>query len=109
MSYINQPDHRLLDRQQLRDILMQLARAHVESSPAALPRAEDMARLMRQCQSDLERHWLAFLEARGLRLPSKAQVFIEACGTRPDFLYEECQTRRLRGRTASRVSGTAAA
>jgi ATP-dependent helicase YprA (DUF1998 family)/very-short-patch-repair endonuclease len=92
MSYINQPDHRLLDRQQLRDILLQLARAHIESSPAALPRAEHMARLMRQCQSDLERHWLEFLEARGLRLPSKAQVFIEACGTRPDFLYEECQT-----------------
>jgi ATP-dependent helicase YprA (DUF1998 family)/very-short-patch-repair endonuclease len=92
MSYINQPDHRLLDRQQIRNILMRLARARVESSPALLPRAEHMVQLLRQCQSNLERTWLAFLEARGLRLPSKAQAFIEACGTRPDFLYEECQT-----------------
>jgi very-short-patch-repair endonuclease len=51
-----------------------------------------MTRLIRQCHSDLERRWLEFLEVRGLRLPSQAQHFIEACGTRPDFLYEECQT-----------------
>jgi very-short-patch-repair endonuclease len=92
MSYVNQPDHRLLDRQQSRDLLLQLARATVQASPAAQPRAEHLARLRRQCQSDLERDWLAFLETRGLHLPSHAQVFIEACGTRPDFLYEACQT-----------------
>jgi hypothetical protein len=93
MSYVNQPDHRLLDRQQSRDLLLQLARATVQASPAAQPRAEHLARLRRQCQSDLERDWLAFLETRGLHLPSHAQVFIEACGTRPDFLYEACQTQ----------------
>ena len=79
MSYTNQLDHRLLDRQQSRELLLQLTRAGVEVSPAALPRAEHLAGLQRQCHSDLERQWLAFLEARGLRLPSRAQVFIEAC------------------------------
>jgi very-short-patch-repair endonuclease len=72
--------------------LLRLARAQVQSSPAALPRAEHLARLLRQCQSSLEHDWLAFLEQRGLGLPSQAQVFMDACGTRPDFLYAECQT-----------------
>jgi very-short-patch-repair endonuclease len=92
MSYTNQLDHRLLDRQQSRELLLRLTRAGVEVSPAARPRAEHLTGLKRQCYSDLESQWLAFLEARGLRLPSKSQVFIEACHTRPDFLYEDCQT-----------------
>jgi ATP-dependent helicase YprA (DUF1998 family) len=92
MSYINQPDHRLLDRQQIREFLLRLSKAQVESSPAPRPRAEHLSRLLRQCQSELERDWLNFLEARGLHLPAAAQAFIEACGTRPDFLYDACQT-----------------
>jgi len=89
MSYTNQPDHELLDRHAIRGSLLQLARAEVAVSPAALPRAEHLARLKRQCQSDLEQQWLDFLEENELRLPSHAQVFIEKCRTRPDFLYED--------------------
>lgn len=92
MSYVNQTDHRLLDRQQIRDILLQWSRAHVHTSPTALPRAEHLSQLMRQCHSDLERRWLEFLEVHDLHLPSHAQHLIEAGGTRPDFLYAECQT-----------------
>ena len=92
MSYVNQPDHRLLDRQRIRHLLLRLAAAHVESSPAALPRAEHLARLKRQCQSNLERDWLDFLDTRGYHLPTQAQSFIDACHTRPDFLYGESLT-----------------
>ncbi|MBI3455019.1 MAG: DUF1998 domain-containing protein [Candidatus Rokubacteria bacterium] len=91
-SYTNQQDHEILDRQQLPELLGRLARARVEAAPGALPRAEHLAALVRQCQSGLERAWLEHLEAQGLRLPSRAQVFIEVCRTRPDFLYDEAQT-----------------
>jgi very-short-patch-repair endonuclease len=47
---------------------------------------------MNQCQSELERRWLRILEENGLHLPSKAQTFIEACNTRPDFHYKHLQT-----------------
>jgi ATP-dependent helicase YprA (DUF1998 family)/very-short-patch-repair endonuclease len=87
MSYTNQADHRLLDRRGIRERLVQLTRAHVDASPGPVPRAEHLAGLLRQCQSGLERQWLDYLEARGLRLPTHAQRLIEACRTRPDFLY----------------------
>lgn len=92
MSYFNQQDHRLLDRHTVRDTLLRLAGAQVESSPGARSRADHLAMLLRQCQSDLERKWLRFLEARGLRLPSRAQVLMPECGTRPDFVYDDQMT-----------------
>ncbi len=87
MSYTNQPDHRMLDRQAVRDFLMQLTQSTVVASPAAKPRAEHLSGLMNQCDSELEREWLRFIDGHGLRLPSGAQVFVEACRTRPDFTY----------------------
>jgi ATP-dependent helicase YprA (DUF1998 family) len=91
MSYYNQMEHRLLDRQAIKEILMTLTGANVQSSPSALSRAEHLRRLKNLCQSDLERDWLDFLEQRNLNLPSHAQKLVESCKTRPDFLYErEC-------------------
>ncbi|MGD0949096.1 MAG: DEAD/DEAH box helicase [Candidatus Binatia bacterium] len=87
MSYSNQPDHRVLDRKLIKDVLLRLGHAEVEASPAPVPRAEHLAQLMRQCGSDLERDWLRFIDEHGFRLPSNAQTFIENCKTRPDFLY----------------------
>ena len=60
----------------------------VSTAPAAVPRAEHLAALLRQVGSELERRWLAHLDAGDYRLPSRAQVFIEACKTRPDFYYD---------------------
>jgi very-short-patch-repair endonuclease len=88
MSYSNQPDHDLLDRHLLRDLLLALTRATVHSSPTAYNRAEQLRRLKALCDSDLEREWLDFLEVRNLRLPDEAQVLIAECGARPDFLYQ---------------------
>jgi len=89
MSYGNQRDHEVLDRQLIRDHLMALAGAEVHASPAVRPRAEHLTWLKQQCDTNLERDWLDFLEARNLRLPSHAQPLIEKCHTRPDFLYEK--------------------
>lgn len=89
MSYSNQPDHELLDRHLLRDLLLALTTATVHASPTAYDRAEHLRRLKALCDSDLEREWLDFLEARNLRLPDEAQVLIPECGTRPDFLYRQ--------------------
>ena len=90
MSYINQTDHRLLDRRLVRDLLWDLAHhGIVESSPVGADRAEHLQQLKALCDSDLEREWLDYVEERRLRLPDTAQVLIEACHTRVDFLYRE--------------------
>jgi very-short-patch-repair endonuclease len=89
MTYYNQRDHKLLDRQVIRDLLMQLTQARVVAAPSGLSRAEHLQRLMRLAGSELERKWLSYLDARGHNLPSHAQTLIEACSTRPDFLYDD--------------------
>jgi Domain of unknown function (DUF1998) len=81
MSYTNQFDHRLLDHQQGRELLLRLTHAGVEVSPVALPRAVHLAGLQRQCHSDLARQWLACLEDRGLRLPCKSSWSASAATT----------------------------
>ena len=91
MTYSNQRDHRLLDRQAIRDYLMLLAQARVEAGPTAQPRTAYLQQLLHQADSELERTWLRFLEAHGHRLPSHAQHLIESCGTRPDFSYDDYQ------------------
>jgi ATP-dependent helicase YprA (DUF1998 family)/very-short-patch-repair endonuclease len=91
-SYTNQQDHEILDRKRLPELLARLAHARVDAAPGLFPRAQHLAALLRQCQSGLERAWLEQIEGRGFRLPSRAQVFIEACRARPDFLYDEAQT-----------------
>lgn len=87
MSYYNQPDHELLDRQLIREMLLQLAGSTTSASPVALARSEHLANLKALSQSDLEREWLDFLEEHNLHLPDEAQKRIEACHTQPDFIY----------------------
>jgi len=89
MSYYNQMDHRLLDRQSIKDILMELATSTALVSSQVISRAEHLQRLRNLCQSDLEKSWLDFLEQHNYSLPSHAQKLIDACHTRPDFLYEK--------------------
>jgi very-short-patch-repair endonuclease len=92
MNYSNQRDHALLDRKEIRDILLQFSQTQVVAAPAAKPRSEHLEHLMQRAESGLERQWLQYLESQGYRLPSKAQESIPSCKTRPDFLYEEDMT-----------------
>jgi len=89
MSYYNQRDHDLLDRQAIRDLLLEFSQSRVTAAPIADSRADHLAMLMRMADSDLERAWLQHLETHGHHLPSHAQRLIETCSTRPDFLYQD--------------------
>ncbi len=91
MSYSNQLEHKLLDRHLIKDILLNYTKATVKVAPVEKTRLEHLKELKKYCGSNLELQWLDFLEERGLRLPSKAQAYIEACKTKPDFLYEKEQ------------------
>ena len=91
MNYYNQREHRLLDRQAIRDVLLSLARSRVVAGPTEQPRSVHLEQLLRLAGSQLERSWLRLLEEHGQRLPSHAQRLVERCGTRPDFYYEDYQ------------------
>ncbi|MFQ3537088.1 MAG: DEAD/DEAH box helicase [Aggregatilineales bacterium] len=87
MSYGNQREHPILDRQAIRDLLRELMNAKVSISPVGESREAHLQKLLSLCESELEREWLHNLHQRGLRLPDAAQVYLEGCQTRPDFLY----------------------
>jgi hypothetical protein len=87
LSYSNQREHALLDRQAIVDLLLDLARCEVYASPSAESREDHLKTLMRLAGSDLEREWLAYLNRQGYRLPDAGQVLFEECRTHPDFVY----------------------
>lgn len=89
MSYSNQTEHKLLDRQLIKDLLFDYTQTTVKAAPVEKTRDEHLRELKKYCGSNLELQWLDFLEERNLRLPSKAQAYIEVCKTKPDFLYEK--------------------
>ncbi len=89
MSYSNQPDHLLLHRDLLKHYLQQLTVSQVIISPGELTRTQHLQQLMKLAGSELERKWLRLLEELGCRLPSRSQVLIPECHTRPDFIYDE--------------------
>jgi ATP-dependent helicase YprA (DUF1998 family)/very-short-patch-repair endonuclease len=91
MHYANQPVHKLLDRQRIKDVLLLLTRARAEACPGGNSRADHLAELKRLAGSDLERRWLDWIERQGLRLPSHGQHYIAVCHTCPDFFYAEQQ------------------
>ncbi|MGB7124155.1 MAG: DEAD/DEAH box helicase [Thermoplasmata archaeon] len=91
MSYTNQIDHPILDRQAVRNILLRLAHSATRASPTEAPRSEHLAGLVRLCGSDLERQWLRFLDEHNLHLPTHAQKLFRECSSRPDFFYQEAR------------------
>ncbi len=88
MSYTNQRDHLLLDRQLIKDFLLKLSSSAIIISSTEKPRAIQFETLLALAGSELEKKWLQFIEENGYRLPSNAQSLIEECNTRPDFIYE---------------------
>ena len=88
MGYGNQRIHSLLDRQVIKDILLEIANATVKQSPALKSRGDHLKMLLNRCESELEKNWLRYLEEFNLNLPSHPQKLIKECQTRPDFFYE---------------------
>ncbi|HOT74392.1 MAG TPA: helicase-related protein [Candidatus Wallbacteria bacterium] len=91
MNYSNQRDHDILDRQAIKEILMQLLNSEVICSSGGKTYAEHLQELTNLTQSGLERKWLELIAKNKLKLPTHAQKKIEACGSTPDFLYKDTQ------------------
>jgi len=89
MSYANQPDHEMLDRKSILDILRKIADATVRISAGPRTRAAHVEQLLRQCETELERSWVRFMDGNNFRLPTQAQKRIEECNSRPDFIYSD--------------------
>ena len=89
LSYSNQPDHRVLDRTLVAELLQSWAASKVTSGGHAGNRADQLDRLSRQAGSELERRWLRWLDEGAFQLPSDAQRLFADQGTRPDFIYDD--------------------
>lgn len=89
LDYVNQPDHKDLDRYLIRDLLSKLSRSESRPSGGTGSRADRMAALRKRCDSQLEKRWLDLVDKLMLRPPSDAQYLIESCSTKPDFYYRE--------------------
>ena len=89
LDYGNQPDHAVLDRSLLRDLLAEIAQSQCKPAGGAGSRGERMVALRKRCDSELEKRWLDLVEKLMLRPPSDAQYSIPEYFTRPDFFYRE--------------------
>jgi very-short-patch-repair endonuclease len=87
MSYGNQLDHPLLDRHAIRDLLLVLSGSRVQAEPVPASRSAQAGQLARQLSDGVEEHWIRWLHAHDLRLPSRAKPEVQ--GARPDFAYDD--------------------
>src|SRR5262249_30215044 len=88
----NQPDHGIIDRKKIPGLLRELMAGITESSAGTTGREDHVDRLMRSCDSELERRWLSRIHEAHLRLPSHGQYLIAACVCRPDVFYQDANT-----------------
>lgn len=92
LEYGNQPDHRNIDRQLIVTLLQSLTTSTTSVSGSAQNRVDHFDKLIRNCDSELERKWLRLLQKHKLRPPSGSQELISSCSTRPDFVYSDAFT-----------------
>jgi hypothetical protein len=92
LSYYNQRDHASLDRFLIQDALQRLLSCDIEL-PGARPGENYEEQYKRLCAtldpaSSLERQFIDYLRALGLRLPDAAQKSVPSLYCQPDFYYE---------------------
>ena len=94
LSYYNQPEHELIDRDHPKVIPFLAALANAEGQAGSGGRAADEQEqhLDQLSNSSLEKAWLNYLKANNLRLPDDAQISLSQFKTRPDYVYKEQQT-----------------
>jgi ATP-dependent helicase YprA (DUF1998 family) len=90
-SYSNTRYHEILDRQLVKDVLLQLAGCETSVGGGSRSRAEQFAELRRTVDpgSSAEPEFLDFLEANGFRPPDEAQKHIAEPPANPDFYYRD--------------------
>lgn len=90
LSYANQPDHKVIDRQHQEVVALLCRLTHCEGERGAEGKSaqEHLDALRTLSLSSLEQAWLDYLNTQGFRLPDRAQPLLTEYGTQPDFLYE---------------------
>lgn len=83
LSYRNQIDHQILDRQLVASVMNDLQHAGLISVGTRQVELEE------NVDSLLEAQFLEFLREGGYRLPDRSQILFEQAGTRPDYVYDE--------------------
>ncbi len=91
LSYYNQIDHELIDRQDSKvlNLLCRLTRVDAARGSEGRSMDQQVDDLLTVSHSSLEREWLSFLKQHGLRLPDGGQTLLSEHSTRPDFVYRE--------------------
>lgn len=95
LSYYNQPDHPLIDRQdkeaqgQLLDILCRLTESSSALGTHGRAPEQHSAELERMSTSSLEKAWLTHVEEHGYLKPDRAQHTLVAAGVNADFFYDD--------------------
>lgn len=95
LSYYNQPDHPLIDRQDkdadgaLIDILCRLTESTSALGTQGRAPEQHSAELERMSTSSLEKAWLAHVEEQGYLKPDRAQHTLVAAGVNADFFYDD--------------------
>lgn len=90
-SYSNTRYHEVLDRQQVKDVLLKLIGCTTSVGAGGRTRAEQFAELRRTVDpaSSAEPDFLDFLEEHGYRPPDEAQKHIAEPPANPDFYYRD--------------------
>lgn len=93
LSYANQQDHKTIDRKnpEMIDLLCRLTRCDDSGANDRASDADSLQEMRNISTSGLEHAWLDFMKTRGYHLPDKAQHYLEAHRTRPDFSYTASQ------------------
>jgi len=95
LSYYNQPDHTVIDRQDAAnegkalDILCRLTRAQGRLGTFGRTPERHEDELARLSGSSLEQAWLAHVDRHGYRRPDRGQESIPDCNTCADFFYAD--------------------
>lgn len=94
LSYSNQPEHRLIDRQDedMLNLFCRLISSAYSDLELAVAAGDSLEALHNAATSSLEKEWLSFMDRNGYRLPDKAQPYLSVYATRPDFAYTGLQT-----------------
>lgn len=94
LSYYNQPDHLLIDRQDqeadglVLGILCRLTLSRSERDSLERATGEPSSELEELSTSRLQKAWLAYVEKHGYLKPDRAQHKLAAVGVYADFLYD---------------------
>jgi len=97
MSYMNQPDHRLLDRKLIRPTLERLASSTVGPQPHAVTMTAN-----NELPADAVR-FMEELTSQGFRQPDRQLVQLADTGATPDYVYDDaCAVVYLDGSEGAR-------